>query len=322
MDLPVQPQTVMRPMSEPDARVMFQIRDWNSHFENNKSRERDQCAFVCVPNKQHGQGFVRVVSESDGAAIYGVWIMILGAASRQRKPREGYLTHDGTPSGEAWTAEDMALQFRRPVAEVERALAVLSSAKVGWIQCHGDAVPAQCPPSACPMPLNRREEKGNEEKGRELFPSPPSEVGKVDDVDHVPSKPKKPKSEADPRHHEITSQWGEPYRTFHGQSYVLSGKDVSALKRFLASARDVTAAQFMERAVKAWAHAKADRFARQCARAATIAGLCDAWNDIVTEMQRPQGGQATSFKNGRNERGQRPNEIPTDVTADKIPRIR
>jgi hypothetical protein len=160
-----------------------------------------------------------------------------------------------------------------------------------------------------------------------LFPAPlaADDGGGQKSSSSKPSKSKKAKSEADPRHHEITSQWGEPYRSFHGQTYVFSGKDGSALKRFLASARDVTAAQFMERAGKAWAHAKADRFARQCARAATIAGLCDAWNDIVTEMQRPAAGAGTMHdrrpKNRRDERGQLPGEIPTDVTADKIRRI-
>lgn len=173
--------------------------------------------------------------------------------------------------------------------------------------------------------VNRNSEK---EDNMNLFPAPLSaddggEQGKAS----IPPKPKKEKkaSDADPRHHEITSQWSGPYKTFHGQGYVFSGKDVSVLKRFLASARDVTAAQFMERAGKAWAHAKADRFARQCARAATIAGLCDAWNDIVTEMQRPAAGTATMHdrrpKNRRDERGQLPGEIPTDVTAAKIPRI-
>lgn len=160
-----------------------------------------------------------------------------------------------------------------------------------------------------------------------LFPAPlaADDGGGQKSSSSKPSRSKKAKSEADPRHHEITSKWGEPYRTFHGQSYVFSGKDASALKRFLASARDVTAAQFMERAGKAWTHAKADRFARQCARAATIAGLCDAWNDIVTEMQRPAAGTGAMHdrrpKNRRDERGQLPGEIPTDVTADKIPRI-
>lgn len=162
-----------------------------------------------------------------------------------------------------------------------------------------------------------------------LFPAP---LSADDGGDHgssqsKPSKPKKGKKEthADPRHHAITSSWGSQFQTFHSQGYVFNGRDASALKRFLTSARDVTAEKFMERAGKAWAHAKADRFARHCARAATIAGLCDAWNDIATEMQRPPptAGGAYSMRpnNRRDERGQLPGEIPTDVTAAKIPRI-
>ncbi|RBP42428.1 helix-turn-helix protein [Roseimicrobium gellanilyticum] len=137
------------------------------------------------------------------------------------------------------------------------------------------------------------------------------------------SKPKKVKSEADPRHHEITSQWGSTYRAFHGQSYVFNKKDVSNLKRFLADDSSTTAEQFLHRAQEAWKRAKEDPYARQCASAATITGLCSRWNDITLELQRARGGgNVMRFKNGRDDRGQRPGEIKTDVTADKIPRIK
>ena len=113
--------------------MTYQVPGWNNFFENNKSRERDQCSFVCVPNKQDGMGFTRIMAEKDGATIYGIWNLILGALSRQKKPREGYLTEDGQPTGTAWTADDLALRWRRPVAEIRRALDFLSSDKIGWM---------------------------------------------------------------------------------------------------------------------------------------------------------------------------------------------
>jgi hypothetical protein len=153
---------------------LYQIVDWDKNFENNKSRTRAQCSFVCVPNKQHGMGFSRVMAEKDGAAIYGVWHLIVGACSQQEK-REGWLTHDGHQTGTAWTLDDLALKFRRPEKEIERAIEVLSSAKVGWIKTYQygeNAEPVECSPSARVVPaecpsgaLKRREEK--EEKGRE-----------------------------------------------------------------------------------------------------------------------------------------------------------
>ena len=138
-----------QPAKDSDPPIVYQIKDWNIHFENDKSRTRKQCSFVCVPNKQHGMGFCYIMSESDGAAIYGIWHCIVGACSQQ-KDREGWLTSNGKPpqsmvSGEdnmgitqgaggehtrsrwgadgeqvgvAWTVEDLSLKFRRPIAEI------------------------------------------------------------------------------------------------------------------------------------------------------------------------------------------------------------
>lgn len=148
----------------------YQVKDWNIHFENDRSRARERCSFVCVPNKQHGMGFCRIMAEQDGATIYGVWHMILGACSQQSLPRNGWLTVDGKPAvtkqgadGEqtvtAWGAEDMALKFRRPVKEIERAIEVLTSDKVAWLIAHSPPTHRQVTADSPPTHLERREEK-------------------------------------------------------------------------------------------------------------------------------------------------------------------
>ena len=76
--------------------MRLQVIDWNDYFENNKSREINKCSFVCTPNKQDGMGLLRVLNEPDGAAIYGIWGLIIGAASRQSLPRSGHLTRPRT----------------------------------------------------------------------------------------------------------------------------------------------------------------------------------------------------------------------------------
>jgi hypothetical protein len=155
---------------------LYQVIDWSEHFENSKSRERDRCGFVCVPNKQAGLGFTRLMAEKDGAMIYGIWCLLLGALSRQRKPRGGWLTQDGHQAGTPWAVSDLALLWRRPEPEIERALTFLSSTAVGWIAVYdpslnGDcpptarAVPADCPPTA----LERREENEEKRKKEALF---------------------------------------------------------------------------------------------------------------------------------------------------------
>lgn len=148
--------------------MTYQVKDWQKHFENNKSREREKCGFVCVPNKQHGMGFIKLMAMENGAAIYGVWICILGALSQQSNPRHGWLTDDAKESGTPWNADDLALKFRRPAKEIEQALEVLCSEKIGWMCLHGARpVPAECPSGALER---KKEEKGNEEK--EYTPSP------------------------------------------------------------------------------------------------------------------------------------------------------
>lgn len=150
---------------------LYQIADWDRNFENNKSREREKCSFVCVPNKHDGLGFTRIIAEKDGASIYGIWVMILQVCSRQNRPRQGFLTQNGAQDGHRMGTECLALRLRRTSQELERALSVLSSEGVGWIKEINPAetiepkelerVPAKCPPSARPVPLNRREEKRN-----------------------------------------------------------------------------------------------------------------------------------------------------------------
>lgn len=113
---------------------MYRIKDWDGHFENDRSRRVDECSFVCVPNKQHGLGLLYILSLEDGLTVYAIWNLILGAASRQRKPRQGWMSDDGTEAGIPWTHEEMALRWRRSIKEIETAIQVLCSSRVGWLE--------------------------------------------------------------------------------------------------------------------------------------------------------------------------------------------
>ncbi len=116
------------------AMYKYRIKDWDKNFETAQSRKVDKFHWVAVPNKQHGLGFVRICTLEDGAAIYGIWSMLLGACSQQRKPRDGWMTADGTKKGAPWTISDLAEKWRRTEAEIARALDVLTSPKIGWVE--------------------------------------------------------------------------------------------------------------------------------------------------------------------------------------------
>jgi hypothetical protein len=177
--------------------IVYQVQDWDKLFENNKSRERDNCHFVCVPNKQDGMGLTRVLACKNGAAIYGIWHLILGACSRQRRPRAGWMTDDGHQTGTPWALADLALRWRRQEQEIVEALELLTSPNIQWIKAFdvpangtADEVPAECPGSARVVPaecLGREGKEGNEQKeGKGTESAPPPALRSANG--HIPSE--------------------------------------------------------------------------------------------------------------------------------------
>lgn len=171
--------------------IIYQIRDWDTNFENDRSRARRSCSFVCVPNKQHGMSFCRIMSQPDGAAIYGIWNLILGACSQQTaspsRPRNGWLTSNGEHTGSAWGAADLALKFRRPEAEITRALQFLSLDEIGWLIRHDVSdiagLPTQSPPAhhavtAC----SPRKKEGKEGKEGKEAPQPSARISTAERI--------------------------------------------------------------------------------------------------------------------------------------------
>jgi uncharacterized phage protein (TIGR02220 family) len=161
----------------------YQIKGWMENFENNKSRERDTCSYVCVPNKQHGMSFLRIMQQKDGAMIYGIWCLILGACSQQRKPRNGWLTHDGQQTGTPWAPSDLAMKWRRPEPEIVRSLVFLASPAIDWLLSfevvEDQRSEIECPRSARVVPdecLLRKKERKNEGKKEDMSDAKACEI--------------------------------------------------------------------------------------------------------------------------------------------------
>jgi hypothetical protein len=111
---------------------LYQIADWDRRFENSRSRTIDQCNFVCFRNED-GLTTSAITIHEGGAAILGIWFLLGKLCSRHGKPRQGYITRDGTRAGWRLGSEELAHMWRIPVAMVRRALLVLSSRQVGLI---------------------------------------------------------------------------------------------------------------------------------------------------------------------------------------------
>ena len=61
---------------------LYIIRDWNVHYENNRSRELKELSWVIVPNRHDGEHYSQIMAHPDGAKIFAAWNLIIQVASR------------------------------------------------------------------------------------------------------------------------------------------------------------------------------------------------------------------------------------------------
>jgi hypothetical protein len=120
----------------------YQVKDWENIYENAESRKLKKCGFVCVPNTQQGMGLLHILGQKNGAAIYGIFNLIIGSLSQQSPTRAGWMTDDGTETGKPWSESYLSVRYGRPIGEIREALQVLSSSEVGWIaEFHREILP-------------------------------------------------------------------------------------------------------------------------------------------------------------------------------------
>lgn len=111
----------------------YYIPDWNEYFESGKSvtyNNKSQCYMPC----KQGLGLRRILRHKDGAALYGAWCAIIHLLSRQHKPRNGYLTHDGDEEGKPLTAEDISIATDIAEKYIKELIIVCVSDAVSWIR--------------------------------------------------------------------------------------------------------------------------------------------------------------------------------------------
>jgi hypothetical protein len=90
----------------------LRIRDWNTRFENNRTRELKYLDWVPISNRMDTDGYIELVDHPDGAAHAFVWVACVMIASRCENPalRGVLVRDDGTPH----TAASIARQSRIP----------------------------------------------------------------------------------------------------------------------------------------------------------------------------------------------------------------
>jgi hypothetical protein len=135
----------------------YRITNWDELYENNRTRGMKVMQWVPVPNKHDGEGFISLITQPDGLALYGAWHLILQVASKC-KDRGVLQKLDGTPH----TAESIAIKTHSDASTIQRALDALCAPSVGWMECvnldetntseTARSLPAVCPQSARSLP--------------------------------------------------------------------------------------------------------------------------------------------------------------------------
>jgi len=118
--------------------TVYRIRDWDEHFENNRSREIANTRWVPVPNKLDSHGYIELtMTEEDedpvaGAARFGAWMTMVQVASRCE--RRGTLTRN---NGKPHTARTLAVHTRLPEAVFKDTIA--KCLELQWLEAVDDS---------------------------------------------------------------------------------------------------------------------------------------------------------------------------------------
>lgn len=110
--------------------ALYRVKDWNTHFENHKSRALVKLDWVPMPNKMDGDGYTELVDHPDGASHFGIWCALVMVASKCQ-PR-GTLARSG---GGAHDCVSLARVTRLPSDAIASAIARF--VKIGWLESSG-----------------------------------------------------------------------------------------------------------------------------------------------------------------------------------------
>lgn len=148
---------------------LYQIKGWDEHFENNRTRNMKNMQWIPVANKHDGDGYTELVDRDNGAEMLGAWLAILQVASKCGE-RGTLMRDNGTPH----TPKTISRLTRLKEGVICKALTLLCSPEIDWLQVVDSQRSAggcgEVAPIAHPTDeegKGRKEEKGREEKVKE-----------------------------------------------------------------------------------------------------------------------------------------------------------
>jgi len=115
----------------------YVIRDWDSLYENNRSRTVTTLAWVPIPNRHDGETFSRIMQHERGAEIFSAFILMVQIASKS-KSRGVLMRGNGQPH----TAITLSAKCRAPVSWLKVGLDYLTK-ETDWLEVKEIAVACQ-----------------------------------------------------------------------------------------------------------------------------------------------------------------------------------
>lgn len=276
--------------------MAYRIRDWNLHYENNRTRELKKLDWVPLPNSLDSDGFVTLMRHRHGLAHFGAWIIILQIASKGH-PR-GTLTRS---NGSQHDAESLSKLGRTSVEVMSTAL--LRLVEVGWIESYEILsvrsviekarvnVEIPHPPAEIPHPpatSRARVPEGKGREGKEEAPLCPTDVGPVADFELAPVPVN---GNGKPRdHHKAQEEWFAEWWAIYWRK--VSRKD--AEKAFYAKVKSLDRHEEVMRATKAQTAAMMARDPDHRPHGATWLNA-ERWKDEPSTPAKTGPGKAGSF---------------------------
>ncbi len=167
-----------------NATTVYRVRDWDSIYENNRSRTVKELQWVPIPNRFDGEGYTLVMSNPDAAKIFTAFVLILEVASRCN-PRGTLVKADGRPH----TPESLALKTRGQREWFELSFPFLSSPEIRWLEVvkYTNATPHSQQPDttltpACQSPVSQVTIEGMEWNGKKGSESPLKKISTADRI--------------------------------------------------------------------------------------------------------------------------------------------
>ncbi len=141
---------------------IYRIKNWKEDYETAQTRRvKGQLRWVLVPTRHDGKSFRRLLREPDGAALFGAWVVILQVAAKC--PTRGVLADGDGPL----SAHDIADKTGFPPEVIERALEMLSSKGIGWLEVLVRACSEHAPSVLLPSPAHAPSMLGESTAGEE-----------------------------------------------------------------------------------------------------------------------------------------------------------